>query len=336
MQRFSSYGDGSNIATKYTSTITPSKSYGFDLINSSSYSDSLSFTPSPSSSIEDNNASIAEDRLKYARLNLQYQELVDRYGRCIVHLQDAAKESENLRQENLRLRIAYKDLTNRLGLLTGIAIQNRFLSSSPDYPSLSRINDLRNIPVGDNGRVNSSSNSNSNYHVLSNVSDSDSPTSVIESNNRVDKKSGVERVTLPKSISIRSSGYLKANQPAVGGTGSTTNRFRSASPVKNNSQRVFVPGGNKEQEAVEFDVFNQGTSKTEICNKWQETGACPYGDHCQFAHGVNELRPVIRHPRYKTEVCRMVLAGEICPYGHRCHFRHALTEQEKKLRGAAK
>ncbi|XP_039689984.1 zinc finger CCCH domain-containing protein 15 [Medicago truncatula] len=62
-----------------------------------------------------------------------------------------------------------------------------------------------------------------------------------------------------------------------------------------------------------------------------KTGTCPYGDHCQFAHGIGELRQMIRHPRYKTEVCRMVLAGVVCPCGHRCHFRHALTEQEKAM-----
>lgn len=96
-------------------------------------------------------------------------------------------------------------------------------------------------------------------------------------------------------------------------------------------QKVYVCGGQKEEEPLEMTVYNEGMFKTELCNKWQETGSCPYNDHCQFAHGIGELRPVIRHPRYKTEVCRMVLAGVVCPYGHRCHFRHALTEQEKAI-----
>ena len=92
-------------------------------------------------------------------------------------------------------------------------------------------------------------------------------------------------------------------------------------------------GGKKEEEEeeeeIEVEVYNQGMTKTELCNKWQETGTCPYADDCQFAHGIKELRPVIRHPRYKTEVCRMVLAGDVCSYGHRCHFRHSLSDQEK-------
>lgn len=97
-------------------------------------------------------------------------------------------------------------------------------------------------------------------------------------------------------------------------------------------QKVYVKGGKKEEEPLELEVYNQGMFKTELCNKWQETGACPYGEHCQFAHGIEELRPVLRHPRYKTEVCRMVLSGDHCPYGHRCHFRHTLTDQEKLIK----
>ncbi|KAE8664772.1 hypothetical protein F3Y22_tig00112738pilonHSYRG00339 [Hibiscus syriacus] len=73
----------------------------------------------------------------------------------------------------------------------------------------------------------------------------------------------------------------------------------------------------EDKKGIEMEVYNQGMVKTELCNKWQETGSCPYGDHCQFAHGIAELRQVIRHPRYKTQVCRVVLAGEACPYGHR-------------------
>lgn len=30
--------------------------------------------------------------------------------------------------------------------------------------------------------------------------------------------------------------------------------------------------------------------KTVLCNKWSESGRCPYGPRCQFAHGESELR----------------------------------------------
>ncbi|THG06699.1 hypothetical protein TEA_026607 [Camellia sinensis var. sinensis] len=120
-------------------------------------------------------------------------------------------------------------------------------------------------------------------------------------------------------------------QRGGGSNGGPSRSNQVKSPILNGSQRVYVPGGKREEEALEFEVYNQGMFKTELCNKWQETGKCPYGDNCQFAHGITELRPVIRHPRYKTEVCRMLLSGDSCPYGHRCHFRHSLTQQERLL-----
>ncbi|XP_021835703.1 zinc finger CCCH domain-containing protein 39 isoform X2 [Spinacia oleracea] len=86
-------------------------------------------------------------------------------------------------------------------------------------------------------------------------------------------------------------------------------------------QKVYVQGGSKKEGPIELEVYNQGMFKSELCNKWQETKTCPYGDHCQFAHGIDELRPVIRHPRCKTEVCRMVLSGAlICTELIRVHI----------------
>ncbi|WCJ25313.1 Zinc finger CCCH domain-containing protein 14 [Euphorbia peplus] len=147
-----------------------------------------------------------------------------------------------------------------------------------------------------------------------------------------------EKITVPKSISVRSSGYLKVNRENAIHGGHSSTRPRLANPLdqlasESVQPRVYVPGGSsaREKAAVEFEVYNQGMWKTELCNKWQETGECPYGENCQFAHGIKELRPVIRHPRYKTQVCRMVLGGQVCPYGHRCHFRHSLTHQEELM-----
>ncbi|EEF34321.1 zinc finger CCCH domain-containing protein 14 isoform X2 [Ricinus communis] len=161
---------------------------------------------------------------------------------------------------------------------------------------------------------------------------------------RFERRNNTERVMLPKSISVRSSGYLKLN-PAASSSSTrpllaSHNLDQLISGSVHQQQRVRVAGGGgggggnkREEAAVEMEVYNQGMWKTELCNKWQETGMCPYGDHCQFAHGITELRPVIRHPRYKTQVCRMVVAGEVCPYGHRCHFRHSLSDQERLITG---
>ena len=32
--------------------------------------------------------------------------------------------------------------------------------------------------------------------------------------------------------------------------------------------------------------------KTVLCNNWHQTGRCPYGRKCRFAHGPHELRRV--------------------------------------------
>lgn len=63
--------------------------------------------------------------------------------------------------------------------------------------------------------------------------------------------------------------------------------------------------------------------QTELCRSWEETGTCRYGSKCQFAHGREELRPVMRHPKYKTEICRTFATTGTCPYGTRCRFVHS-------------
>ncbi|ELK32543.1 Zinc finger protein 36, C3H1 type-like 1 [Myotis davidii] len=66
---------------------------------------------------------------------------------------------------------------------------------------------------------------------------------------------------------------------------------------------------------------------------FEENGACKYGDKCQFAHGIHELRSLTRHPKYKTELCRTFHTIGFCPYGPRCHFIHN-AEERRALAGA--
>lgn len=92
-------------------------------------------------------------------------------------------------------------------------------------------------------------------------------------------------------------------------------------------------------------VQNASRYKTEMCRPFQENGSCKYGEKCQFAHGVEDLRNVSRHPKYKTDLCRTYHSVGFCPYGPRCHFVHAMDEvrntpaqspTEKKTGGAVK
>ncbi|KAL0430189.1 UNVERIFIED_CONTAM: Zinc finger CCCH domain-containing protein 15 [Sesamum radiatum] len=268
-----------------------------------------------------------------------HQDLMDRHQRVLSHLRDVANQAQALRQENVNLKMANLDLNNRLNML---------LNAAPCHgvdlvPGLNSVVDgLRNMGFGTEEEGTSE-----NEAVVK------SPTSVMDPG-RGDRME-LDRVRLPKSISVRSSGYLKAvrtggSSRKGGDCGKASNQTRIDNGTVNYVsydlvfslflillsailalQRVYVKGGKKEQP-LELEVYNQGMFKTELCNKWQQTGTCPYGDNCQFAHGIEELRPVLRHPRYKTEICRMVLNGVPCPYGHRCHFRHTLTGQEQLTR----
>ncbi|KAB5516630.1 hypothetical protein DKX38_027278 [Salix brachista] len=278
---------------------------------------SLSFTPSTTASPTSSSPAdevATDNRLRQARLILEYQELCDHYNVSLSRLQTLTNELELIRQENADLRVANSELVKLISLSSQASVmqnQTRAFGINRDV-AIERRNNVNNVER--------------------------------------------ERVTLPKSISVRSSGYVKVSQAVPGnvstniaggrdGASANSSRSRVASQLDqlvsgSMQQRVYVPGGGggkrSEEEiaaGMELEVFNQGMWKTELCNKWQETGTCPYGNNCQFAHGIGELRPVIRHPRYKTQACRMVLAGGVCPYGHRCHFRHSLTDQDRLLLG---
>jgi len=64
--------------------------------------------------------------------------------------------------------------------------------------------------------------------------------------------------------------------------------------------------------------------KRELCHTWSETGSCPYGHRCQYAHGEAELRveEADKPSAYKTVRCRNFWEKGSCPYGKRCRFVH--------------
>ncbi|CEP03783.1 hypothetical protein PBRA_003390 [Plasmodiophora brassicae] len=68
-------------------------------------------------------------------------------------------------------------------------------------------------------------------------------------------------------------------------------------------------------------AHNSSLYKTELCRSFSDHGYCRYSNKCQFAHGLADLRPVVRHRRWKTEKCKNYLNGN-CPYGSRCDFIH--------------
>ena len=62
--------------------------------------------------------------------------------------------------------------------------------------------------------------------------------------------------------------------------------------------------------------------KTELCKKFQNTGHCPYGFKCRFAHGKDELIMKTQGANYKKKQCKTFHEKGYCPYGSRCSFRH--------------
>jgi hypothetical protein len=64
--------------------------------------------------------------------------------------------------------------------------------------------------------------------------------------------------------------------------------------------------------------------KTELCRKYENTGYCPYGKKCKFAHGKEELNEKFLNNkrRYKSKKCNSFHSTMQCPYGSRCLFAH--------------
>ncbi|XP_021737453.1 zinc finger CCCH domain-containing protein 14-like [Chenopodium quinoa] len=265
------------------------------------FSSTSTSPPSTPSATAADGSTASGASLYRARLILEnhlYDELLSRYRLAITRLKELSREATTLQEENEWLKLTNDDLTRRLNRALSISGQPCVDPASGGWS-----NNNSNASIGDD-------------HQNNNVfgGSTNSPTSTVVDD--LDEED--ERFTLPKSISVRSPGYFK-----LANSNSPTPVNQSQYPSQHANGTILRV--KKEDKAVEMDVFNQGMYKTELCNKWQETGTCPYGPQCQFAHGVAELRPVIRHPRYKTQVCRMVLSGVSCPYGHRCHFRHSLS-----------
>lgn len=96
-----------------------------------------------------------------------------------------------------------------------------------------------------------------------------------------------------------------------------------------------VPSQTVSAAAAAAAAVNTSRYKTELCRPYEEFGVCKYGDKCQFAHGLGELRSLARHPKYKTELCRTYHTVGFCPYGPRCHFVHNEEEARQHNRAVA-
>lgn len=107
------------------------------------------------------------------------------------------------------------------------------------------------------------------------------------------------------------------------------NKIVKAQPTKTTPPTTpkQVKAAPKEEKPIEDELSGQNRYKTELCKSFGDTGACRYGVKCQFAHGKEEIRGVLRHPKYKTEICKTFHTTGTCPYGIRCRFIHTRSKE---------
>lgn len=122
------------------------------------------------------------------------------------------------------------------------------------------------------------------------------------------------REFVPKGFANVSNGALNGSHGGRAGEVGRGSEVGHGSEVEHGSEAGSAGQG------VRFDT--NPLYKTELCRSYEEFGQCRYGNKCQFAHSLEELRPVQRHPKYKTEVCKTFATTGTCPYGTRCRFIH--------------
>lgn len=70
------------------------------------------------------------------------------------------------------------------------------------------------------------------------------------------------------------------------------------------------------------EQINKQLYKTELCESFTTKGICKYGNKCQFAHGLEELKLKERRSNFRTKPCVNWAKLGYCPYGKRCCFKH--------------
>jgi len=65
--------------------------------------------------------------------------------------------------------------------------------------------------------------------------------------------------------------------------------------------------------------------KSELCKNYEILGYCPYGDKCDYAHGIKELRGINNiNQNFRIKKCKSFFLNGFCPYGNRCQFSHKI------------
>ena len=62
--------------------------------------------------------------------------------------------------------------------------------------------------------------------------------------------------------------------------------------------------GELSKNFIESEKKKDPKYKTELCKTFTETGKCPYGYKCRFAHGKEELNSKNLNLNYKKKKCK--------------------------------
>jgi len=75
---------------------------------------------------------------------------------------------------------------------------------------------------------------------------------------------------------------------------------------------------------------NPATYKVYMCRRLIEEKTCRYGDTCDFAHSLEEMRPMPPpQPGYKDSLCKFFEEKKECKWGKDCKFAHGKKEMIK-------
>ncbi|CDO93992.1 unnamed protein product [Kluyveromyces dobzhanskii CBS 2104] len=87
-----------------------------------------------------------------------------------------------------------------------------------------------------------------------------------------------------------------------------------------------TPAAEQQQQEQQSERVNKQLYKTELCESFAIKNTCKYGNKCQFAHGLHELKLKERSNNFRTKPCVNWQKYGYCRYGKRCCFKHGDDE----------
>ncbi len=100
---------------------------------------------------------------------------------------------------------------------------------------------------------------------------------------------------------------------------------------QNVEQDVIIEGGQRRQVRKALVRKTKQKYRTEMCFHVLETGKCPFGDLCKFAHSSEELRQQVKPGNFKSAPCKSFFEDGFCNYGVRCKYMHRSDVEKKRL-----